>query len=165
MTCLFKNETVMTLTNRHIARLLSRWSPFLFWRDKSWHQLACRHTARLLPGDERRPSVHHDALLGVNVLLLTRVDNVLLLKALESERPTPVSQQRHLSITSDRPYSQLHTSGCHVLRAEPGWPYERTAFTSFCLLPITRTRDPIISPPERREPKAAYVLPLFLIIY
>jgi len=94
MTCLFKNETVMTLTNRH--------------------------TARLLPGDERRPSVHHDALLGVNVLLLTRVDNVLLLKALESERPTPVSQQRHLSITSDRPYSQLHTSGCHVLRAEPG---------------------------------------------
>jgi len=49
-----------------------------------------------VPGDEWRPGVRHDSLLRVNVFLLSRVDDVFLLKALERERPTPVTQQRNL---------------------------------------------------------------------
>lgn len=40
---------------------------------------------KLLPGDEGTPAGHHDVLLAVDVLLLERVDNVLLLEALEGE--------------------------------------------------------------------------------
>lgn len=43
-----------------------------------------------LPGDEGAPARHHDGLLAVDVLLLERVDDVLLLEALERERERAV---------------------------------------------------------------------------
>ena len=63
------------------------------------------------PGDEGAPARHHDGLLAVDVLLLERVDDVLLLEALERERERALVRALH---ELDAPEAADAERGDHV---------------------------------------------------